>query len=109
MNELNNGCCLQLGIGPMPLSVGKMIAESDLKDLGCHTEMLVDSYVDMVEAGKITGRYKTTDPGKLAYTFALGTQRLYDFLHDNPMCCSYPVDYTNNVRIASANDNNNCK
>lgn len=105
VNELYDGCCLQLGIGPMPLSVGKMIAESDLKDLGCHTEMLVDSYVDMVEAGKITGRYKTTDPGKLAYTFALGTQRLYDFLHDNPMCCSYPVDYTNNVRIASSNDN----
>ena len=105
VNEIKDGCCLQLGIGPMPLIVGKMIAQSDLKDLGCHTEMMVDSYVDMVEAGKITGRYKTTDPGKLAYTFALGTQRLYDFLHDNPMCCSYPVDYTNNVRIASANDN----
>lgn len=105
VNELQDRCCLQLGIGPMPLIVGQMIAQSDLKDLGCHTEMLVDSYVDMVEAGRITGRYKTTDPGKLAFTFALGTQRLYDFLNDNPMCSSYPVDYTNNVRIASSNDN----
>lgn len=105
VNELRDGCCLQLGIGPMPLSVGKLIAQSDLKDMGCHTEMLVDSYVDMVEAGKINGRYKTTDPGKLTYTFALGTKRLYEFLHNNPMCSSYPVDYTNNVRIASANDN----
>jgi acyl-CoA hydrolase len=105
VKELYDGCCLQLGIGPMPLSVGQMIAQSDLKNLGCHTEMMVDSFVDMVEAGRITGRYKTTDPGKLAYTFALGTQRLYDFLHNNPMCSSYPVDYTNNVRVASANDN----
>lgn len=104
VSQLEDHCCLQLGIGPMPHSVGRMIAESDLKDLGCHTEMLVDPYVEMVEAGRITGRYKTTDPGKLVYTFALGSQRLYDFLDNNPLCSSYPVDYTNSIRVASSND-----
>lgn len=104
VNELRDGCCIQLGIGPMPHAVGQMIAASDLQNLGCHTEMLGDPYVDMVESGRLTGRCKTTDPGKLVYTFALGSQRLYEFLDDNPLCCSYPVDYTNDVRVASAND-----
>lgn len=104
VGELEDHCCIQLGIGPMPHAVGQLIANSDLRDIGCHTEMLGDPFLDMVEAGRITGRYKTTDPGKLVYTFAFGSQRLYEFLDDNPLCCSYPVDYTNNTRIAASND-----
>lgn len=56
--ELYDGICLQLGIGGMPNAVGKEIAKSDLKDMGVHTEMYVDAFVDIAAAGKITGRYK---------------------------------------------------
>jgi butyryl-CoA:acetate CoA-transferase len=105
LEEMHDGCCIQLGIGGMPNAVGMMIAESDLKDLGCHTEMLVDAYIHMFNAGKLTGARKTTDPRKLTYTFALGTQILYDFLNDNPRCATYPVSYTNKPAIAALNDN----
>ena len=56
LDQIEDGACLQLGIGAMPNAVGAMIAQSDLKDLGVHTEMLVDSFVDMYNAGRITGR-----------------------------------------------------
>lgn len=105
IEEMKDECCVQLGIGGMPNAVGKMIAESDLKDLGCHTEMLVDAYVDMYEAGRLTGRKKNIDPGKMVYGFAVGSQRLYDFIDNNPLCASYPVNYTNRPSIAALNDN----
>lgn len=104
VEEIPDGACIQLGIGGMPNAVGMMIAESDLKDLGCHTEMLVDAYVHMVNAGRMTGKKKQLDPGKLVYTFALGTNILYDFINDNPQCAAYPVNYTNKPEIASRND-----
>lgn len=105
MANLKDGDCIQLGIGGMPNAVGMAIAASDLKDLGVHTEMLVDAYVDMVEAGRITGAKKQIDQFKIVYTFALGSQKLYDFLHDNTSCASYPVDYTNNPYTIGLNDN----
>ncbi len=105
MDEIEDGACLQLGIGAMPNAVGAMIAQSDLKDLGVHTEMMVDSFVDMYEAGRITGTRKNIDIGKIVYTFAMGTKKLYDFLHENPICASYPVDYTNNPYVIGQNDN----
>lgn len=95
MNEIHDGSVIQLGIGGMPNAVGAMIAQSDLKDLGVHTEMLVDSFVDMYMAGKVTNRLKKINPGKMVYTFALGSQKLYDFLHRNPTCATFSVDYTN--------------
>ncbi|MCP4115492.1 MAG: 4-hydroxybutyrate CoA-transferase [Desulfobacteraceae bacterium] len=105
VEEIRDGACIQLGIGGMPNAVGKQIAQSGLKDLGVHTEMLADAYLEMFEAGRITNRKKNLDPGKLVYTFALGSQRLYDFLDNNPACASYSVDYTNRLRNISANDN----
>jgi acyl-CoA hydrolase len=81
-----------------------MIAESDLKDLGIHTEMLVDGFVDMVEAGRVTGLRKNLDKGRMAYSFAAGTEKLYDFMRDNPAIVAYPVDYTNHPFIASQID-----
>lgn len=104
VERIENGACLQLGIGAMPNAIGKMIAESSLRDLGVHTEMLCDSFVDMYEAGCISGRHKSIDPGKMVYTFALGSQKLYDFLDHNPACASYPVDYTNKLETIAAND-----
>ena len=105
---VSDGACIQLGIGAMPNAVGELIAQSGLKDLGVHTEMLCDAYVAMAEAGCITGRYKATDPGKIVYTFAMGTKRLYDFLDGNPDCMICPVDYTNDPFIIARNDNMVC-
>lgn len=104
VNLIEDGSVIQLGIGAMPNAVGKMIAKSDLKDLGGHTEMLVDAYVDMYNSGVMNGKKKAFDKGKMAYTFAMGTQKLYDFVHMNPACASYQVDYTNHPFIASKHD-----
>lgn len=105
VEEIPDGACIQLGIGGMPGAVGDIIAASELKDLGCHTEMLGDPYLKMYQAGKLTGKRKTIDPGKITYCFALGSQELYDFINNNPLCASYPVDYTNRPSIAALNDN----
>jgi butyryl-CoA:acetate CoA-transferase len=104
VEEIPDGACLQLGIGGMPNAVGKLIAESDLKDLGVHTEMLVDSYVDMYMAGRVTNMKKHANKGKMVYTFALGSQKLYDFIDCNHCCASYSVDYTNNPENIREND-----
>ena len=103
--EIPNGACLQLGIGGMPNAVGSMIAQSDLKDLGVHTEMYVDGFVDMAMAGKLTGSRKGIDRGRQTYAFGAGSQKLYDYLDNNPACMSAPVDYTNDVRVISQLDN----
>ncbi|MBN1374876.1 MAG: butyryl-CoA:acetate CoA-transferase [Dehalococcoidia bacterium] len=103
MNEIEDGACLQLGIGGLPNVIGSMIVQSDLNDLGIHTEMLVDSMVDLYVAGKITGNEKTFDRFKMVYTFAMGTKKLYEFLHHNPACASYPVNYTNDPRVIASN------
>ena len=95
-------------IGAMPNAVGELIARSGLRDIGVHTEMLCDAYVAMAEGGCISGKYKTTDPGKIVYTFAMGTKKLYDFLDGNPDCLLAPVDYTNDPYIIARNDNMVC-
>ncbi|WP_330548598.1 butyryl-CoA:acetate CoA-transferase [Bacilliculturomica massiliensis] len=104
VDEIPNGACLQLGIGGMPNAVGSLIAESDLKDLGVHTEMYVDAFVDIAAAGKITGAYKTIDKGRQVFAFGAGTQKLYDYLNENPACMSAPVDYTNDARTIAQID-----
>lgn len=93
-----DGATLQLGIGGMPNAVGEMIARSDLKDLGIHTEMYVDSMVDMTEAGVITGKYKNFDREKQVFSFAAGPKRMYDFLNENPALLTAPVDYVNDPK-----------
>ena len=105
VNEIPNGACLQLGIGGMPNAVGSLIAESDIKDLGVHTEMYVDAFVDITLAGKITGSKKSIDKGRQTYAFGAGTKKLYDFIDNNPACLSAPVDYTNDIRVISSLDN----
>lgn len=105
VEEIPNGACLQLGIGGMPNTVGSMIAESDLKDLGVHTEMYVDAFVDISRAGKINGSKKAIDRGRQVFAFGAGTQKLYDFVNDNPECMSAPVSYTNDARTIAQIDN----
>ena len=112
VEQIPNGACLQLGIGGMPNAVGSLIAESDLKELGVHTEIYSDGFVDIANAGKITGQHKNIDPGRQAYVFAAGTQKVYDYIHNNPEMLSAPSDYVNDIRVISAQDNlisiNNC-
>ena len=105
LDEIPDGACLQLGIGGMPNAVGSLIAESDLKDLGVHTEMYVDAFVDIAKAGKINGSKKNIDRYRQTYAFGAGTKKMYDYLDDNPELMSAPVDYTNDIRSISALDN----
>ncbi len=103
--RLFDGCCIQLGIGGIPNAVGNIIANSDLKDLGVHTEMYVDAYLEMTKAGKITGAYKNIDKYKQVFSFAMGSQELYDFVDDNPGLAVYSVDYTNDPVVIASIDN----
>ncbi|MBQ1422114.1 MAG: butyryl-CoA:acetate CoA-transferase, partial [Firmicutes bacterium] len=100
VKNIKSHCTVQLGIGALPNYIGKMIAESDIRNVEGHTEMVSDAYVALFEAGKLTGN-KPVDKGKLVYTFAGGTKHLYDFIDDNPICCSAPVDYVNNYATIS--------
>lgn len=105
VEEIRDGACLQLGIGAIPNAVGKCIADTDLKDLGCHSEMISDAYVDLYEKGTMTGAKKQIDKHKMVYTFAMGSQRLYDMLDNNPACAAYHVGYTNLPSTIAMNDN----
>lgn len=104
LERMYDGNCIQLGIGGIPNAVGKMVAQSDLKDLGVHTEMYADAYVEMYKAGKITGARKNIDKYKQVYAFAMGTQEMYDFIDDNPGLAACPIDYTNAPWIISQID-----
>jgi len=79
---IDDGSTIQLGIGGIPNAVAAELINK--KDLGVHTEMLTDGMADLYKAGVITGKYKTLMPGKMVATFVLGTQKLYDFVDDNP-------------------------
>lgn len=82
-----------------------MIAQSDLTDLGVHSEMLVDAVVELAEAGKLTGKYKKMDQGKIVFAFAGGSKKLYEFMNENPNLAAYPVDYVNHPVSAAGMDN----
>jgi len=105
VEEIPDGACLQLGIGGMPNAVGTLIGDSDLKDLGVHTEMYVDAFVDLSRQGKINGSKKNIDRFRQVFAFGAGTQKMYDFLHENPEIMSAPVDYCNDVRTVAQIDN----
>lgn len=97
-----DGATLQLGIGRIPDAV---LAELRGRvDLGVHTEMLSDGVMELVDAGVITGRRKTHLPGKLVTSFVMGTQRLYDWVHDNPAVEMRASDYTNDPAIIARHE-----
>ena len=103
--HVKNGCCIQLGIGGLPNAIALCLKDTDLKDLGIHTELFVDACVDLIESGQANGSKKQIDRFKAVYTFGIGTQRMYDYMHDNPSLATYNVAYTNDPRIIAANDN----
>jgi acyl-CoA hydrolase len=109
--EIEDGACLQVGIGGMPNAVCTLLLESGVRDIGVHTEMLTDGIAELYQAGRITGARKTIDRGLIAYTFALGSSRLYACVDRNRDLVCHPVDYTNlphnimrNERVVSINN-----
>ena len=92
-----DGSTLQMGIGSIPGAVG--LALRGKHDLGVHTELFTDPVLDLLEAGAITGAAKEINRGKIVTAFLMGSQRLYDFVHDNPMIEMRPVDYTNDTSV----------
>jgi acyl-CoA hydrolase len=97
-----DGATLQVGIGAIPDAVLRRLA--DKHDLGVHTEMFSDGVVDLVEAGVITNRRKHVHPGRIVTSFVIGTDRLYDFVNDNPFVEFHPCDRTNDTAVIRRND-----
>jgi acyl-CoA hydrolase len=95
--RIPNGATLQAGIGAIPNAVLSFLL--DHRDLGIHTELLSDGVVELVERGIVTGVRKSRRPGKIVATFCLGTQRLYDFIHENPIVELSRVDWVNDPRV----------
>jgi len=97
-----DGATLQAGIGTIPNAV--LAALSERGDLGIHTEMLSNGIMDLADAGVITGRRKTILPGKIVTSFIMGSRRLYDWAHDNPMIEMRPSNFTNDPFTIARND-----
>jgi acyl-CoA hydrolase len=104
-SEIDDGACIQIGIGAMPNAACSLLVESGIKNLGVHTEMLTDGIIDLCKAGKVTGARKQLDPGKVVFTFALGSKYMYDAITRNPEMEIHPVEYTNLPHIIMQNDN----
>ena len=98
-----DGATLQIGYGGIPDAVVMQLTGKH--DLGVHTEMIGDGIMTLVEAGVVTNRKKNYLPGKMVATFALGSKKLYQFLHRNPSVEMHPVDFTNDPYLAGQNDN----
>ena len=98
---IEDGSTLQMGIGSIPDSVMKYLY--DKKDLGIHTEMFSDGIINLVEAGVINGEKKTLHPGKIIAGFVLGTQKVFDFIDNNPIIEFHPQEYVNDPFVIAKN------
>ncbi len=96
---IKNGSALQLGIGGMPNAVGKMIAESGIKNLGMHTELCCDAYLELDRAGVLTNRKSSLQRDKGVFGIALGSRSLYEWLNNNPGLHACPLEYVNSPEI----------
>ena len=102
---LVDGATLQLGIGSMPNALGELIAESDLKELGMHTELCSDAFLSLYQSGKLTNTRKSIDRGKGVYGCAIGSKDLFDWLEENPGLAAYPLEYVNRPGVIEQIDN----
>lgn len=100
-----SGATLQLGIGGMPGVIGKLLAESDVTDLGMHTELASDAYLDLYEAGKLTNSGKRFWKGKGVTGIVFGTNRFYEWINENPGVIACPLEYVNSPRTLAGIDN----
>lgn len=101
--QIEDGATIQLGVGAIPAVVGKLLIAHGLQDLGVHSEMLNDSMMELIEAGVITGKRKSLNPGKVVHCFAAGSEKLYRYMDRNPLLAGFPVDYTNDPYIIAQN------
>jgi len=99
---VEDGATLQIGIGSMPDAILESL--TDKHDLGLHTEMLSDGTLALIQSGVINNSRKTLHPGKIIASFVMGTQRLYDFVDDNPLVELHPNDYVNDPFIIAQNE-----
>src|SRR5664280_1834645 len=100
---VSDAATLQIGFGAIPDAVVMQLR--DKKDLGIHSEMFGDEILSLIEAGVVTNARKNIDAGLMKATFALGTRKLYDFMHRNPLLEMHPVDVTNDPYQAGRDDN----
>jgi len=105
MPYIVDGATIQLGIGGIPTAIGKLIADSDLKDLGMHTELCSDAYLDLFEKGKLTNARKNIHRYKGVLGIAFGSQGLYDWLNENPGISIFPLEYVNSAEVIAQMDN----
>ena len=96
---IEDGSTIEVGIGVIPQAVPTYL--KDKKDLGIHTEMLTDSIIDLVESGVVTGSQKSIDRNKVVASFCMGTQKLYDYIDDNPVFSFHPTEYVNDPYLIS--------
>ncbi|NOY78119.1 MAG: acetyl-CoA hydrolase/transferase family protein [Calditrichaeota bacterium] len=101
-NLVEDGSTIQLGIGGIPNAV--LFFLKDKRDLGIHSEMCSDGMMEAIEAGVVTGAKKTLHRGKVIATFIMGTQKLYDFVDNNPVFELHPVNYTNDPFVIAQNE-----
>ena len=99
---VKDGATLQMGIGAIPNAVLSYLNEKN--DLGVHTEMFSDGLMELVQKGVVNGHRKTLHRGQVITSFCMGTQTLYDWVHENPHVLFYPSDYTNDPGIIRQND-----
>lgn len=100
---IDDGACLQLGYGALPDAVLAFMGEKN--DLGIHSETISDGVMGLVEKGVITGARKSFKKRKIVITVAMGSRKLYEWMHLNTMIEMYPVDFTNDPNIIGLNDN----
>ena len=100
-----DGATLQLGIGGMPNVVGARLAESDLKDLGMHTELCGDAYYELYKAGKLTNKRKALQRGKGVTGMVFGSQSLYEWVDQNPGVIVEPLEYVNAPETIARHEN----
>ena len=93
--HITDGAMLQLGIGGTPSVIGEMIADSDLRDLGMHTELAADAYYKIFEAGKLTNKHSNLIKGKGIAGIFMGTDKFYEWVDENPGIMGYPLEYVN--------------
>ncbi|MGV8073881.1 MAG: GNAT family N-acetyltransferase [Syntrophobacteraceae bacterium] len=99
---VEDGSTIEVGMGSICSAV--LMALEDKKDLGVHADILTDAYLHLVRKGVITNARKTLHSGKIVASLCMGTKKLYDFINDNPMVAFFPIDYTNNHLVISANE-----
>ncbi len=97
-----DGATVQMGLGAIPDAVLKFL--HDKRDLGVHTELFSDSVIDLVESGVLTNARKTLHPGKITAGFMIGTHRLYEWAHDNPLIDLHRTEYVNDPFVIAQND-----